>query len=92
MSWLTKIDKAIMDGREPGEVYAVIQGAITEYGGKINAVVEAADPDDYAIILACMESTCAALRPRLNRESQLLADLIRKQTTSVCVVMPREKK
>lgn len=92
MNWLDKIYKAITDGREPGEMYAVIQGAITEYGGKINAVLESSDPDDYAIILACMESTCAAVRPRLDRVEQLLADEIRKQMTSVCVVMPRDKK
>lgn len=90
MSWVKAINDSIVANAPMKETLSLIQGGISSVTVQLQRAIDATDPADYPLLLAVLDMSAASFRQTLPLDAQFLADLIKSQTRSVAVTLPRD--
>ena len=92
MSWLDKIHDAVREAEATGNRKVaddMFQAALSDMNGKLQAVTNTIDPEDYAFFFVALRLVGKAIGRSLDASSLLMAAMVEARTSQTIVTMPK---
>ena len=91
MSWIDKIHDAVREAEPTGNRKVgddMIQAALSDMNGKLQAVTNTIDPEDYAFYFVALRLAGKAIGRSLGASSLLMAAMVETRTSQTIVTVP----